>query len=167
MFRRQPPEKRLPDISLFDHSKLTAALGCCIWEYLNAQGVTDYRERLFTQAASFYQEKAFLLYSIDISGIQDFIYSIADDGALKALRARSFYLELLMEHLVDTILGRIGVSRANCIYCGGGHAYLLLANTEQTIKTLTAFESNINGWFLDMFGTALYAAGRICTMLGK
>ena len=64
-----------------------------------------------------------------------------------------------MEHLVDTILGRIGVSRANCIYCGGGHAYLLLANTEQTIKTLTAFESDINGWFLDMFGTALYAAG--------
>lgn len=143
--------EEVADISLFDHSKLTAALGCCIWEYLNAQGVTDYRERLFTQAASFYQEKAFLLYSIDISGIQDFIYSIADDGALKALRARSFYLELLMEHLVDTILGRIGVSRANCIYCGGGHAYLLLANTEQTIKTLTAFESDINGWFLDMF----------------
>ena len=151
--------EEVADISLFDHSKLTAALGCCIWEYLNAQGVTDYRERLFTQAASFYQEKAFLLYSIDISGIQDFIYSIADDGALKALRARSFYLELLMEHLVDTILGRIGVSRANCIYCGGGHAYLLLANTEQTIKTLTAFENDINGWFLDMFGTALYAAG--------
>lgn len=152
-------KEEVADISLFDHSKLTAALGCCIWEYLNAQGVTDYRERLFTQAASFYQEKAFLLYSIDISGIQDFIYSIADDGALKALRARSFYLELLMEHLVDTILGRIGVSRANCIYCGGGHAYLLLANTEQTIKTLTVFESDINGWFLDMFGTALYAAG--------
>ena len=81
-------KEEVADISLFDHSKLTAALGCCIWEYLNAQGVTDYRERLFTQAASFYQEKAFLLYSIDISGIQDFIYSIADDGALKALRAR-------------------------------------------------------------------------------
>ena len=151
--------EEVADISLFDHSKLTAALGCCIWEYLDAQRVEDYRERLFTQAASFYQEKAFLLYSFDLSGIQDFIYSIADDGALRALRARSFYLELLMEHLVDTLLERVGLSRANCIYCGGGHAYLLFANTEQTIKTVTAFENDINSWFFDAFGTALYAAG--------
>ena len=152
-------KEEVADISLFDHSKLTAALGCCIWEYLNAQGVADYREQLFAQAAAFYQKKAFLLYSIDISGIQDFIYSIADDGALKALRARSFYLELLMEHLVDTLLERVGFSRANCIYCGGGHAYLLFANTEQTIKTVTAFENDINSWFLETFGTALYVAG--------
>ena len=45
----------------------------------------------------------FLLYSLDLSGIQDFIYTITSDGALKALRARSFYLELLTEHLVDTM----------------------------------------------------------------
>lgn len=152
-------KEEVADVSLYDHSKLTAAIGCCIWEYLDAQGESDYHDRLYLHANEFYHEKAFLLYSIDISGIQDFIYSIADDGALKALRARSFYLEIMMEHLVDTLLGRVGLSRANCIYCGGGHAYLLLSNTEQTRKSVAAFEQDINDWFLNTFGTALYVAG--------
>ena len=89
--------EEVADVSLYDHSKLTAALGCCILQYLEAQGEKDYAGRLFAHARQFYDEKAFLLYSIDISGIQDFIYTITSDGALKALRARSFYLDLLME----------------------------------------------------------------------
>lgn len=152
-------KQEVADISLFDHSKLTAALACCIWEYLQEEKVEDYKTALYQQAEQFYQVRAFLLYSIDISGIQDFIYTIADDGALKALRARSFYLELLMEHLVDTILERVGLSRANCVYCGGGHAYLLLANTKETVQQITAFESDMNHWFLNTFGTSLYVAG--------
>lgn len=115
------------DISLFDHCKLTAALGCCILEYLAKNGVIDYRKALWEEGR-FYWRKAFLLYSMDLSGIQDFIYTITSDGALRALRARFFYLELLMEHLVDTLLYMAGLSCANCIYTSG-HVYLLLANT--------------------------------------
>ena len=65
-----------------------------------------------------------------MSGIQDFIYTISSDKALKNLRARSFYLDIMMEHLVDTVLSKIRAVSTNCIYCGGGHAYLLLPNTE-------------------------------------
>lgn len=151
--------EEVADVSLYDHSKLTAALGCCILQYLEAQGEKDYAGRLFAHARQFYDEKAFLLYSIDISGIQDFIYTITSDGALKALRARSFYLDLLMEQLVDTVLEAAGVSRANCIYCGGGHAYLLLANTPEIKEEIDRFEMQANQWFLKVFGTALYVAG--------
>jgi len=152
-------KKEVADISLYDHSKLTAAVGNCILLYLQERNVSDFRSALYVHAQEFYSQKAFLLYSIDISGIQDFIYTIADDGALKSLRARSFYLELLMEHLVDTILDRAGVSRANCLYCGGGHAYLLLANTAATRQAVDCFERETNEWFLHTFGTELYLAG--------
>lgn len=151
--------KETADISLFDHCKLTAALGCCILEYLDEQKISDYRLALWKEGKRFYSQKAFLLYSIDLSGIQDFIYTITSDGALKALRARSFYLELLMEHLVDTVLQMVGLSRANCIYTGGGHAYLLFANTNSVHEKIEQFESETNIWLLQNFGTGLYLAG--------
>ena len=151
--------EEVADISLYDHSKLTAALGSCIFLYLEENGEHNYKERLYHNSIEFYGEKAFLLYSVDISGIQDFIYTISSDKALKALRARSFYLDVIMEHLVDTILSNVDLSRTNCIYCGGGHAYLLLPNTQKARTQLELFEKQTNQWFLDWFGTSLYVAG--------
>lgn len=151
--------KETADISLFDHCKLTAAIGNCILRYLVERHITDYRDALLKSEKLFYTQQVFLLYSMDLSGIQDFIYTITSDGALRALRARSFYLELLTEHLVDTILHRVGLSRANCIYTGGGHAYLLLANTESVREQIERFEADTNTWLLQTFGIALYLAG--------
>ncbi len=149
----------LADISLYDHSKMTAAVASCIYEYLEEQGIKDYKKELFQESDSFYSKEVFYLYSMDISGIQDFIYTIASKGALKGLRSRSFYLEIMMEHLIDSLLEKIGLSRANLIYSGGGHAYILLPNTERARKTAEQFEKDTNQWFLKMFETDLYVAG--------
>lgn len=92
----------------------------------------NYKQSLFINAEKSYDEEMFLLYSMDISGIQSFIYTIGEKGALKGLRARSFYLEIMMEHIVDELLEKLSLSRANLIYTGGGHCYLLLANTDDT-----------------------------------
>lgn len=35
------------DVSLFDHLKLTGALGACIWHYLQATGQSDFKSALF------------------------------------------------------------------------------------------------------------------------
>ena len=117
------------DISLFDHSKITAALAACMALYLDSQQRSDYRTELLTNRHNFYGEKAFCLFSCDISGIQQFIYTISSKGALKGLRSRSFYLELLLENLADEILGACSLYRTNLLYTGGGHAYILLPNT--------------------------------------
>ena len=101
--------------------KITAAVASCIEQYLKEQGETDYRETLFHNTQESYDREMFLLYSMDISGIQNFIYSISDKGALKGLRARSFYLEIMMEHVIDELLEKLSLSRANLIYTGGGN----------------------------------------------
>ena len=118
----------LADISLFDHVKFTAAVASCIYDYLNA-GKKNCKDELFTKEKEFYDRQAFLLCSLDISGIQNFIYTITSQNALRTLRARSFYLEIMMEHIIDTLLEKLELSRANLLYSGGGHCYLLLANT--------------------------------------
>ena len=152
-------QKELADISLYDHLKMTAAFGSSIYKYLKNMQTDDYKKELLTNQNDFYKKKSFLLYSMDISGIQDFIYTIKSEGALKNLRARSFYIELLMENMVDELLNYTGYCRTNLIYCGGGHAYLLFDNTSGTADKIRCFERDMNQFFKDNFTTALYLAG--------
>ena len=76
-------KRELTDISLFDHVKITAAVASCIEQYLKEQGETDYRETLFHNTQESYDREMFLLYSMDISGIQNFIYSIRSIEGIK------------------------------------------------------------------------------------
>ena len=152
-------KREVPDISLFDHLKMTAAFAGCICLYLKEKGVVDFKKILFENAERFYKEDVFLLASLDISGIQKFIYTITTKDALKTLRSRSFYLEILMEYVIDSLLDRIGLCRANRIYSGGGHCYLLLPNTEAARVAFDQYIDQLNGWLLKEFDHALFIAG--------
>lgn len=151
-------KKHVQDISLYDHVKLTAAFASCINEYCVEYGITDYRKELFTREKKFRDKKAFLMYSCDISGIQSFIYNISSKGALKSLRSRSFALEMLMEHYIDELLESCGLSRANLIYSGGGHCYMILPNTPTVLELCRKNEHTMKRWLMDNFGTSLYMA---------
>ncbi len=148
----------MADISLFDHLKLTAAAASCIAGYLEERKITDYRETLYRNGTDFYDKKAFFMFSADISGIQDFIYTITSKNALKTLRARSFYLEIMMEHIIDCLLQGMHLSRANLIYSGGGHCYMLLPNTQKTRLFLEEYMAEVNQWLLKTFQISLCIA---------
>ena len=150
--------KEVPDISLYDHLKITAAASACISEYALAEGITDFRTFCFRKKAEFYAASVFLLYEADISGIQKFIYTVSTKNALRSLRGRSFFLELLMEHYIDELLSKCGLSRANLIFNGGGHCLLLLPNTDAVREILERWNRNFNNWLLEAFGTRLYLA---------
>lgn len=151
-------KQEVADISLYDHSKMTAAIAACIYIYLSENECTNFKEALVNQEKEFLKQEAFLLFSCDLSGIQSFIYTTSGEKALKSLRARSLYLEILVEHIVDELLESFGLSRAQLIYTGGGHAYILLPNTKASEEKLQAFRNHINQWFLKQFGTELYLA---------
>ena len=95
---------------------------------------------------------------MDISGIQKFIYTITSKNALRTLRARSFYLEIMMEHIIDLLLDKLELSRANLLYSGGGHCYLLLANTKKTVDRINEFQKELKEWLLEQFQIELYVA---------
>lgn len=129
------------DISLFNNSKLAAAIAGCLY-YSNLENSDN--------------KFPYLLVSADVSGIQNFIYTISSKGALKSLRGRSFYLEIVMENIIDEILEKSRLSRINLLYSGGGHFYMLLPNTETVINILNDAKENINNWFIEKYGTKLY-----------
>lgn len=151
-------KNELIDISLYDHSRITCAIATCIYDYLKEQNIDNYKQALFSNynnTKEFYGKEAFLLLSMDMSGIQDFIYNISGSKALKSLRSRSFYLELMLEIIVDKFIEEIHVSRANLLYTGGGHAYLLIPNTEYVKHKLNEFNSELKEWFIEEFKTDL------------
>lgn len=59
---------------------------------------------------------------------------------------------------MDELLEKLSLSRANLIYTGGGHCYLLLANTDDTRDILEHYEKSLNHWMMEHFDTALYVA---------
>ena len=113
---------------------------------------------LLDTPAELRREPAFLLYTADFSRIQRFIYTVHTEGALRSLRSRSFFLELLMEHYMDELLDGCGLTRTNIIYSGGGHCYLLLPNTAAVQQTLADWNRAFNGWLNEQFGMQLFLA---------
>lgn len=149
---------QVADISLYDHVKMTAAIGTSLFRYLESQGNHDYKDYCFTHGRDHRREKNMLFISGDFSGIQKFIYRVPTKGAMRMLRGRSFYLQIVLENVVDEILCRLGLSRANLIYSGGGHFYMLADNSAETIQVLEEAFQKVNDKLLSLYGTSLYLA---------
>ena len=147
------------DISLYVHSKITSAVASCMKLYFDEQQIQDYKKYCFNSGSKIFRnEKIYLLVSGDISGIQDFIYTIPSKGALKTLRGRSLYIDLLLEEFIDEYLEQIGLSRANVLYSGGGHFYILAPNIEDTKKAIDKLQAKMNRWLIENIGINLYLA---------
>jgi CRISPR-associated protein Csm1 len=168
--------ERIPDISLYDHLKLTAAIACCMHLYGVAHGILPETMGGFEASKTFRTQEAYALVALDVSGIQKFIYQISSKGALRSLKARSFFLEILMEHVIDELLvcaskGYEGITsqlnRAQVIYSGGGKAYLLLPHTPQTQTALTQVETRLNRWFWEETRGMLSIAVALHPMAGE
>ena len=151
------------DISVYEHIKQSIAIGSSLYEYLTENDRIKDQEKLYHSPDEFYKEKSILLYSMDFSGIQSFIYGqYGKEEVLKNLRSRSFYLEILIENIIDELLKSLNLSVANLLYAGGGHAYFILANTQKTKTLLSDFDADIKAWMQDTFGIDLYIGSGYC-----
>ena len=157
-----------PDISLFDHLKTTAAIANVIDLYLAENYPQEYqRDEILQDQILDDSDSKFLLVGGDFSGVQKFIYTISSRGALKTLRARSFFLELLTEHVITEILGKLRLTRANVVYSGGGRFYILAPNTKTAIEEINEIQRGINDWLLSEFRGKLYLAMGMTEFSGR
>ncbi|MDW8208312.1 MAG: type III-A CRISPR-associated protein Cas10/Csm1 [Chloroherpetonaceae bacterium] len=126
--------QEIPDVSLYDHARAVAAVAICARVQL---GTDEERIQQLLQATTGSKEPLCLLARVDLSGIQDFLYTLTASGAGRSLRGRSFYLSLLAETVARWVLERLQLPITQLLYSGGGHAYLLLpACVEDTLCAL-------------------------------
>ena len=140
----------LPDVSLYDHLKTTAAFSICLFDYLTEKNKNDIKINS--------NEKPFLLIGGDISGIQNFIYDIISKNAAKNLKGRSFYIQLLSDSIIKKILFDLNLFRANIIYGSGGSFFILAPNTNKNIEILAKTKNEISESIFSSHSTLLFAA---------
>ncbi|MGZ8094756.1 MAG: type III-A CRISPR-associated protein Cas10/Csm1 [Methylosarcina sp.] len=148
-----------PDVSLYDHSRVTAALATALWRFHheNDQTGDDAAKSLKVQQESWNEQK-FLLIQGDFFGIQDFIFANGGETgkrAAKLLRGRSFYVSLLTECAALKVLDALDLPSTSQVINAAGKFMIVAHNTEPTLEKLQKVQAELNGWFLqNSFGQA-------------
>lgn len=156
-----------PDVSLFDHSKITSALSICLYDDIQHKIITNNEvEEACRKLLNFsfnppedeplLSKNLFLLVGGDLSGIQDFIFNVPSKGAAKSLKGRSLYLELLTEVTAKLILRKFDLPLSNLIYSGGGNFYLLVPISRES--ELEMIRREVLKVLLDAHAGSLYFA---------
>lgn len=141
-----------PDVSLFDHLRLTGAIAAALWAY---HGGSPTVEALKDQ-----RPEKFLLVLGDLGGIQSHIYRIqaaqtGTGGIAKRLRARSLEVSLAAEAMGLELLQRTGFTPLQRIMSAGGKFYLLLPNTQAVQEALEEVRGRWEEWALAQGATLL------------
>jgi CRISPR-associated protein Csm1 len=152
------------NVSLYEHLKTTAGIALSLYDYY------DYHNKKIEFSGGIMQpyledKDCLLMVCIDLSGIQKFIYDIANKRAAKSLKGRSFYLQVLMETIVGTVLENddIQAYSTNVIYQSGGKAYLILPNTIKVKDALLKIDEEVQDYLWQNYNGRLYAAFGLMT----
>jgi CRISPR-associated protein Csm1 len=123
----------LPDISLYDHMKTTAAIAGCLYLTKNEN------------------QKPFLLVAGDFGGIQQYIFDlrVGAGGLAKGLRGRSFKVSMVVESISHHILKSSGLPLTNRFIAAGGRFYLLLPNVDRTHEVLESTRREVDRWSVE------------------
>jgi len=137
-------QEKVPDVSLFDHLKITAAIAACLYQYHVETDTLD--EKSVAKSGI----PRFLLVTGDISGIQQYIFDItsAAGGVARKLRARSLFVQLCSEVAAHKVLHKLELPLWNLIMNSGGNFYLLVPNLPQVVSTLEEAQRDIDTWFM-------------------
>lgn len=142
-----------PEVSLYDHSKTTAALATALWRWHEENQLTgqDQAVKLADRSTSWNEQK-FLLIQGDFFGIQDFIFSGGSDSnkqAAKLLRGRSFQVSLFTELAALKLLQACELPSTSQIINAAGKFLIVAPNTAKIKATVTQVQNELNQWFVE------------------
>lgn len=142
-FTNIPASQANEDVSLYDQTRISAALSVCLFLHQNSKSP---------------QDSPFLLIGGDLSGIQPFIFEIVSKYASKNLKGRSFYLRLLSDSIVHFLLNSLNLFEANVVYNSGGSFFIIAPNTKEVLSKLEEATKTIESHLFHQHGSSLYAA---------
>lgn len=136
MFGRQ-------DVSLYDHSKIMAALSVALFAW--------HKEHPELSIEESFEEDKFLIIQGDFFGIQNFIFatgSQSNKSAAKLLRGRSFQVSLFSELAALTVLKACELPATSQILNAAGKFMIIAPNSEKVRAAAEQVKATINQWFL-------------------
>ena len=129
------PAAHSADVSLYDHSKTTAALATALWLRRDAGDVPE-----------------ILLIQGDFFGIQNFIFASGSDTnrhAAKILRGRSFHVSLFAEVAALKVLEACALPPTAQIQNAAGKFLIIAPNTVAVRDAVAHVRADMNAWLLE------------------
>lgn len=130
------------DSSLYDHAVSTAAIALSLLHYCsNKKMPSD-------------DEKAFLLFAADISGIQQFIFQRHHQifkGSSKIIRGRSFFVSSIGLAYQYLLYHKLGIIPYTQLLSSSGKFYLLLPNTQKVQEIINEVVEQVDRWLFKEF----------------
>ena len=147
-----------PEVSLYDHSKTTAALATALWRWHEDAGQNNADAAQQLKEREDWGVQKLLLIQGDFFGIQDFIFaegSQTNKAAAKLLRGRSFQVSLFTELAALKVLDALSLPPTSQITNAAGKFLIVAPNTADVRAQLETVRLEINQWFLQhSFGLA-------------
>lgn len=142
-----------PEVSLYDHSKTTAAMATALWRWHHENEQTDEEaaKSLKNRETSWNIDK-FLLIQGDFFGIQDFIFASGSETnkqAAKLLRGRSFQVSLFAELAALKVLQACDLPSTSQITNAAGKFLIVAPNTEKVQSAVKQVQAELNQWFVE------------------
>lgn len=138
-------QKEICDLSLYDHLKTTAAISLATYQYL-IQNENENIEKIADKVIKDAKDKEyFLLIAGDISGIQNYIFSLeSTEGAAKRIRFRSFFIKLITNTICYRFLEELDLDMSNIVISSSGKFYLLAPNTNLVKEKINKLKKELN-----------------------
>ncbi len=150
-----------PEVSLYDHSRTTAAIATALWRYHQTDDNEEIKQQLSAQwdrerqhqevADVAWNDDKFLLILGDFFGIQPFIFASGGEtqrNAAKLLRGRSSYVSLLAECAALRILDELGLPPTSQVINAAGKFLIVAPNLPEVHTRLAQLQQEFNQWFL-------------------
>lgn len=153
-----------PNVSLYDHSRTTAALAVALWRHHTDCGhppdavhdelraMWDRERSSSPEASRAWSAHKILLVQGDFFGIQDFIFAEGGQtqrSAAKLLRGRSFYVSLLTELAALKVLDALALPPISQVVNAAGKFLIVAPNTPQAVAALQTVQRELDRWFLE------------------
>ena len=135
-----------PEVSLYDHSKSTAALATALWRWHRETGSEN-----IAAVREGWSKQKFMLVQGDFFGIQDFIFAEGGNTqkhAHKLLRGRSFQVSLLAECAALKMLEALELPSTSQIINAAGKFLIVAPNTESARAAIANCKQTLNNWCL-------------------
>ncbi|MEA3444320.1 MAG: type III-A CRISPR-associated protein Cas10/Csm1 [Bacteroidota bacterium] len=136
----------MANVNLFEHLKTTAAFADSIYTFYSDNNEDKFSFDKSNNRLSLNENvHPVMLVGGDVSGIQKFIYNIASQKAAVSLKGRSFYLQLLIDSIIQKIITHndIQATIGHVVYSSGGKFYMILPNTEKVKLALKSIKEEI------------------------
>ncbi|MGC9123803.1 MAG: type III-A CRISPR-associated protein Cas10/Csm1 [Thermoplasmata archaeon] len=127
-----------PNVPLYDHLKMTAAISQILYRLRNSN------------------EKKILLIYGDIIGVQNYIFRYfksgsTDDKGTKRLRGRSLMIKLINDSVINYILDELNLYQFNVLFDSSDKFFILCDYSQENVNKLLKLRENVEKFLYNEF----------------